>query len=439
MVERFARQGTFGNWTSLVPGRDSRFAFPDFLRMFISVPRLRKDLALGLIYNWTAGRARRPEGYSQRLIPDRAASGGKYTFFHSSFCDLVVWEALLAHARAQGDIPARYRQGALAAVDFALENGRAIPFEESSLTVFSYYPSRGHLVPPEHPAYKHFLSWDAGVPDNDSTCIVLGSLLRLLIDLGEPMERLMRPAGVMRQHLRLLKAHVHREGRYGDGFLSYASGVAPGDRGILTWIFDRHNELDPTSNINVLNFLSLLLAAGFRDLGAEIAELAGGILGFLRHHARAGNLFHPRLQQYYPPASSLLFWYRFLRNLDLLDAESRKLFDPGDAIGEIDAAIRSHSVFLFSGSGNVPNPSDAALASPYLQRAGIGIGDFSAPWNAPQTTLEHFGTNFYEVFHLLYPVQVICVTEALPIAAYLLFETERKRQSDKKRAAQIQC
>lgn len=418
LLARYAERGTFGNATEIVGGRDPRFTFRDFVLMLKSVPRLRKDMLLGLAYNLSKGRMRRAEGHSLRHVP-----GGKYTFSHRGFCDLAVWEAILAAAAASGGISAEMRAGALACVDMALENGRAIDFDGAPLTVFSYYPSRDHLVPPEHPAYRHFLSWDAGVPDNDSTCIVLGSLLRILLDLGEPLDRLRRPPPVMSAHLALLREHVFGEGRYGRGYLSYDAGVTPSDRGVLTWIRDEHNELDPTSNINVLNFLFLLTAA-YPALEPEIAPLAERILGFLGNHAGAGTLFHARLQQYYPPASALFFWYRCSRGADRAGGALRNRLDPKGIMARIDAAMRDMALALFRKGAN---PSDAALASPFLARERLSVTDPRAGWRDPESSLLHFRDSHYEIFHLLYPVPVICVTENLPVAAYLLFVTELSR------------
>lgn len=421
LLARYAERGTFGNATEIVGGRDPRFGFRDFLLMLKSVPRLRKDMLLGLAYNLAKGRMRRSGGHSLRHEP-----GGKYTFFHRGFCDLVVWEAILAAApEALGSITPEIRAGALACVDTALGNGREVGHAGGKLTVFSYYPSRDHLVPPEHPAYRHFLSWDAGVPDNDSTCIVLGSLLRILRALGEPVGRMGRDPESLRAHLSLLRDHVHGEGRHGRGALSYAAPVFPGDRGVLTWIFDAHNELDPTSNVNVLNFL-ILLAAECPALEPEILPLAEGILAFLERHARAGTLFHPRLQQYYPPASALFFWHRCLRAADDAGPERMARLDPGGRMAVIDAAMAAQALELFRAG---VNPSDAALASPYLARAGVNVEDPRAAWRDPRAALLHFRKTQYEIFHLLYPVPVICVTENLPVAAYLLFVTENSSRS----------
>ncbi|HKP97554.1 MAG TPA: hypothetical protein VJ385_17555 [Fibrobacteria bacterium] len=419
LLNRFRKDGTFGNFTEVVGGMDERFTFKDFRRMYRSVPRLRKDLVLGLLWNMMKSKGVKPSGQCRRHTP-----GGKYTFFHRSFCDLVVWEAVLGAVRGFGlELTSELRTAIAGSVEMALGNGREVRFDGTALTVFSYYPSRDHLVSPEHPSYKHFMSWDAGVPDNDSTCIVLGSLLRLLRDLDMPLEVLKRPAGVMKAHLGLLKAHVHRQGTYGQGYLSYESGVTDADHGVLTWIFDEHNELDPTSNINILNFLFLLGGAGLPELDADIAWLCGGILSFLRNHARAGTLFHPRLQQYYPFPSTLFFWHRFQRNLDAIGKDRVARFDPDGILPELGASIRKEAIRVFCNGTVRPNPADAALASPYLTREGIGGAEGGSYWKNPEA-LRHFERNQYEIFHLLYPVQVICITQCIPHAACLFSLTE---------------
>lgn len=421
LLNRFRRDGTFGNFTEVVGGMDDRFTLRDFWRMFRSIPRLRKDLIYGLAWNLVrllipTKRAVEP-GHCRHHSP-----GGKYTFSHRSFCDLVVWEAILgAVGKFELPLTRELRDAVMGSVEMALRNGREIEFEGKRLTVFSYYPSRDHMVPPKHPSYKHFMSWDAGVPDNDSTCIVLGSLLRLLRDLDAPLDILERPAAVMGAHLDLLQAHVHRCGAYGQGFLSYESGVRDVDKGVLTWIFDEHNELDPTSNINILNFL-FLLGGNHPELEPAIARLCGGILGFLSAHAASDGLFLPRLQQYYSFPATLFFWHRFLHNLEALDPGLVARLDPGGIIEQVNACMRAEAELVFVAKSSSAHSGDLALASPFLAREGL-TGAIRT-WKDSAEPLAHFERNHYEIFHLLYPVQVICVTENLPAAAYLLMLSE---------------
>jgi hypothetical protein len=240
------------------------------------------------------------------------------------------------------------------------------------------------------------------------------------------MDALRRPREIMKAHLDLLKEHVHRQGKYGSGYLSYESGVTASDSGVLTWIFDAHNELDPTSNINVLNFLFLLMAAGYADLEAEIAFLIQGILRFLGSHVRENTFFHPRLQQYYPTGSTFFFWHRLQRSLDLLDAGVRARLDPADVLGKMNAYLKCEATRFFSPHAEGCSLGDFAMASPFLMRENL-ITKQDSLWFRDPNIFSHFRENQYEIFHLLYPVRVLCVTENIPLAAFLFFLVESEK------------
>ena len=273
--------------------------------------------------------------------------------------------------------------------------------------------------PPDSAVFKLFFSRDDNVPDIDTTCLILGSLITLGELFGLPPESYGHDTAQSEALLSLMEQHVFGKGRYGRKSLSYDNGILPGDDGVMTWVFDDHNELDPTSNINILNWL-VLIPSIHPELSADrLAALAQGIFRFLHNHVRDGSFLDQRFQSYYPLGPTYLFWGRFLRNFRTLPPETRRQWDPGGAVEAIDAHLLARGEEIILRGMLETNPFDRLLAAPFLYERGTQWQELSSWLNTDQRQMDHFRKHHYEIFHLRYPSKIFCAPLRIPQAAAL--------------------
>ena len=405
----YGELNTFGNNCEILGGHDPLFKFGDWMRMFRYVPRLRKDLILGFLWN-TVSRRLPSSGFCAPYTP-----GKKYNFFHRSFCDLIIWESILRSAKHFGielsDTSIKNLESNLALLS---RNGRDMEIDGQRINLFSYYPSRDHLIDPKHPAYAHFNSWDAHVPDNDSTCIILSALLSIQEQCHWTKKYFPHTVSDQQFHLQILNEHVYREGKFGQGNLSYENGVENHDSGVLTWVCDAHNELDPTSNINVLNYLLHLWIEN--PAATAILNLIDKIFGFLLNHIHKQTFLNTRFQQYYPLGATYYFWYRLCKTLQLCDTWPKSILNN---VEEIQVYLEQQATEIFVKDLKLYNENDWISSVPWMIYRGILPAKQKEKLLNPEYVYQNFNSNRYEIFHLLYPSKIICVADKMPFACYL--------------------
>lgn len=413
MLVDFRAQGTFGEVGNFLAGKDEYFGFGDWLRVFRTVPSLRPYMPLALIWNIIA-KPRERTGYSERYLPGR-----KYNFAYRSFCtDFLVWESV-ARAASHFDVPfpAWVSPELDAYMALAGSNCYEVEYQGRVLPMFSYYPRRDHLVDPKNEVYRLFFSRDDNVPDIDTTCIILGSWISLTQGFGLPAYRHGETA--TRDLLALMADHVLGEGKYGQGRLSYDNGIRPDDHGVLTWVFDEHNELDPTSNVNILNYLFQIARVHPTIPEAAVTRLTRSILRFLLNHAENGTLLDQRFQSYYPLGPSLFFWRRLRITWQSLDPEARARFDPENAMDSIDAFLLAEVERLFTHPPRPFNDYDFLTAAPFLYERNTLRNRIRGWLGNGRDLAEQFRRDHYEIFHLRYPSKIICAPTKIPFACML--------------------
>jgi hypothetical protein len=400
---------TFGNQCEIVGGHDSLFNFRDWLRMFRYMPRLRKDLLLGFLWN-TVTRRLPSKGFCVKYTP-----GKKYNFFHRSFCDLMIWEAILRSAKHFGEAVSEGLRACLESNLALIEhNGREMIVGGEKITLFSYYPGCDHLIDPKHPAYAYFNSWDAHVPDNDSTCIILSALLSIQEQCPWTESYFPHTNKDQKHHLQILKDHIFRKGQLGQGSLSYENGVSDDDSGILTWVGDAHNELDPTSNINILNYLLHLWIENPGE--TRVSYLMESILKFLLNHIRQNTFLNPRFQQYYPLGAIYYFWYRLCKTYAKYGDWPVSI---SNSIEGIQIYLEREATQIFVNGLKPYNENDWVSAAPWMIYRGILPMKQKEKLLNPEYVFQNFNSDRYEIFHLLYPSKIICVADKMPFACYL--------------------
>ena len=413
----FASDGTFWEVGNFMAGWDPHFGFRDWLRVFRTVPSLRKYLVPALAWNCLIGR-RKMDGFSERYAPGR-----KYNFRYRSFCtDLLVWESIgQALKHFDPDAPARKEMPPLLEgyLGLAFRNCYRVPFEGRDLAMFSYYPRHDHLISPDQAVHKLFFSKDDNVPDIDTTALILGSMLSLGNLFGLAGGAYGHVAEDSASLVGLMEQHVRGKGRYGRESLSYDNGILPGDEGVMTWVFDGHNELDPTSNINILNWL-VQIRSVHPELPLErIAALTNGIFRFLDNHVRDGSFLDQRFQSYYPLGPTYLFWRRLWGSLMALPESERVVLDADGAAGRVDAFLAAKGEEIFRHGKAPTNPYDRITAAPFLYEHGI-LREEAAGWLNPERgLLGHFHENHYEIFHLRYPSKIFCAPVRIPFGCAL--------------------
>jgi hypothetical protein len=415
MLDDFGSKGTFGEVGNFLTGKDEHFGLGDWWRVVRTVPSLRRYMLLALAWNAIA-KPRGWTGYSERYRPGR-----KYNFSYRSFCtDFLVWESIFRTASHFGLSLPDWVPGRLDAYfGLARSNCYEVEYRRRILPMFSYYPKRDHMVDPESEVHRLFFSRDDNVPDIDTTCIVLGSWISLLGALGLPVSAYAPGGTETGDLLALMAEHIHGEGKYGQGGLSYENGARAGDHGVLTWVFDEHNELDPTSNVNILNYLiqiGRILPAGS---DGPAVDLGRRIIRFLANHAEDGTLLNQRFQSYYPLGPSLFFWRRLRINWFALDPSARTRFDPDNAMARIDDFLLAEAERIFASPKRPYNEYDFLTAAPFLYERGA-MREFIRKWLGDGRGLaEHFRRNHYEIFHLRYPSKITCAPIRIPFACLI--------------------
>jgi hypothetical protein len=416
MISQFINAGTFWEVGNFMAGWDRHFGFRDWARVFRTVPSLRKYLVPALAWNvlLSLGGRKGYQGYSERYVPGR-----KYNFRYRSFCtDFLVWESI-GRAASHFGIPVPKETTAIleAYSALAFRNCYAIPWEGMDLPLFSYFPRHDHLVPRGDAVYKLFFSRDDNVPDLDTTALVLGSLIQMNRLFGVGAGAYGHRREESEALLGLMEQHVFGRGRFGRKSLSYDNGILPDDEGVMTWVFDEHNELDPTSNINILNWLAVLPALHPDVDAGKIAGLARGILRFLHNHVLDGSFLDERFQSYYPLGPVYHFWRRFMENYRASPDSIRKRLDPDGAASAIDGYLAARGEELFRKEAS--NPFDRLVAAPFLYEHGIMKRELAAWVEQEEGLTSHFLDNHYEIFHLRYPSKIICAPLSFPQACGL--------------------
>jgi hypothetical protein len=415
MVAAFRAEGTFAELGNFMMGKDEHFHLGDWARVFVTVPSLRKYLVPALLWNLVAPR-REKHGFSEKFIPGR-----KYNFRYRSFCtDFLVWESLGRAARHFGlPRPADLSEKLSDYFRLAFDNCYPVQFQGSTLPLFSYYPRRDHLVQPGTIVHKLFFSHDDNVPDLDTNCIIRGAMISLLDLFDLPRDLYLRRDSDPGLVLDIYEQHVHGKGKYGTKSLSYLNNLLPGDTGIYSWVFDDHNELDPTSNINILNYwiLAKRMHPGI-DM-QRVAGLTNGIFRFLGNHARDGSFLEQRFQSYYPLGPTYFFWRRFAVNFLSLPESERALLDSEDAFELIDGFLLDKGREIFLRRKEPFNPYDLLTAAPFLYDRGMRIKTVEDWLGSPDGGMDHFRTNHYEILHLRYPSKIVCAPVRIPFACLL--------------------
>jgi hypothetical protein len=415
MTEAFEAEGTFGELGNFMMGKDEHFHLGDWTRVFMTVPSLRKYLVPALLWNLFHP-VRERSGYSERFLPGR-----KYNFRYRSFCtDFVIWESIGRAAKKFG-APVSDRLKQKLSDYFALAFGNCYPisFQGATLPLFSYYPRTDHLVPKGDTVYKLFFSNDDNVPDLDTNCIIRGAMISLLELFDLPADLYLRRDSDPALVLDLYEQHVHGEGRFGTKSLSYLNDLLPGDTGVYSWVFDDHNELDPTSNINILNYWILLKKIRPDAPRDRVAALTNRIFKFLANHARDGSFLDERFQSYYPLGPTYFFWQRFARNFLALEERERAGFDAAGAFAVIDRFLLERGREIFVEGKKSFNPYDLLTAAPFLYERGVKVAQVEAWLGAKDGGMDHFRRNHYEILHLRYPSKIVCAPIRIPFACLL--------------------
>jgi hypothetical protein len=419
MLEDFRAKGTFGESGNFLAGKDEYFKLGDWWRVVRTVPSLRRYMPLALLWNLVAKKRERT-GYSERFLPGR-----KWNFSYRSFCtDFLVWESVVrAASRTGGALAARFSGDLEAYIGLTQANRYDVEYGGGKLPMFSYYPRHDHLVDPENEVHRLFFSRDDNVPDIDTTCIILGSWLNLQGAVPLPAAAYRQSEAEARALLALMGDHLYGGGRFGQGGLSYENGIRPDDRGVLTWVFDEHNELDPTSNVNMLNWLFQIgrIHPGIPE--ESVAGLTRPILRFLANHAEDGTLLDQRFQSYYPLGPSLFFWGRLKRTWQSLPPGLKGRLDPEGAMPRIDAFLLAEAERIFTSPPRSVNDYDFLTAAPFLYEAGVLRGKIRSWLGDGRRLADHFRRNQYEIFHLRYPSKIICAPLRIPFACLLDLST----------------
>lgn len=414
LAGRFEREGGYPEIGNFMTGWDPHFGFRDWLKVFRTVPSLRKYLVPALLWNLLF--SRRPlHGFAERIIPGR-----KYNFPYRSFCtDLLILETVGQAARHFGfEVPGGCKAAVADTISLAWDNGYTVEPDGRPLAMLSYYPRKDHRVPKDNPVHGMFFSRDDNVPDNDTSCIIFASMLACIESFGLDPALYRHGREDTGRFVASLAEHVYGEGRYGRGSLNYDNGARPEDCGVLTWVFDAHNELDPTSNIDILHYLALVDRI-FPDAAPQLPALTNKILRFLGNHVRSGDFLDQRFQTYYPLGSTYNLWRRFKVHFDTLPEARRGELDRDSVVHRVDDHLAERGQEIFKPGDSGYNPYDFLLAAPFLHSHGL-MEKRITDWVLTEAGgLAHFRENHYEFFHLRYPSKIIGAPVLLPNAVIL--------------------
>lgn len=420
MVAEFDKKKTFGHYCEIIPGGDENFTLRDRWLMFRSVPRLRKDLLIGLFLNSLSGR-KKHAGLAIKY------NGGKYSFHFRSTFDLLAWEIIIDSSKRLGifeSINDKHQITSLIKDNICsvINDGREISYDSNKIKMYSYFPQQDSGIDQNNRFYNQFISWDANIPDNDSTSTILSSILSLnkTINSQECDIKTINHESF----IDLLNNHIYTKGKFGKDYLSYSNQVSQKYPGVLTWIFDKHNELDPTANINILNYLVQFAQVFPNKKYEEIGVLSNHIIFFLKDLVDRNILFDKRIQLYYPICSVYFMWYRIMRSIEQSSQSTKKLIDPENNI----PFITDYFIKFFSSSYSILskelNPYDLLLISPFLIKTGSLTRKEWIDFVEPLILSDFFKEKYYHYCHLLYPIKMICCNKMLPYLASICCYTE---------------
>lgn len=408
----FAHRGFFPSGHELLLARDPAFTWARRRQVFATTPHLRWELALSGLLHALIGVRKERDGSARALRDDRLLSGEASAFYFNG----VISDCLDA-CRAARPMDAWESAWESQAVSEYESDALTYASGQATLPVWAYFPSRYHRFAPGNLIYRLMHAWEALAPDLDSTAVVLVRLLK---------------AGSARADipgiLGLLEDHVRGEGRHGMERLAYDNGILPEDRGILLWIGEKHNELDPGVNLNILCLLAALAERADPDGRARALALAGKSLGFLDRHAGAGSYAKPGFLIYYPLASLAFLWHRFALALEALPGPLREAFDPGNVCGR----LGRHLAGLIEGDRRrAPgswNAFDTLIALPLLLRTGSPAGDELSREEVLGPLAEAASRRAYEFGKFPYPFAFLYGNRALGPCAALMACLELRRR-----------
>jgi hypothetical protein len=293
----------------------------------------------------------------------------------------------------------------------------AYPQDGGTVKAWGYFPHKHHRFEAGKPLLELLFRWGAGDADLDSSSMVLCRLLKRRSPAISPAEV-----------LTLLEDHVHGEGRFGKERLAYDNGVDPGDRGVLLWVQEKHNELDAGVNLNLACLLAAMSA--FLDPVAEerAFRLSSGIFRFLGDHIDRGSYARKSFLMYYSLEALAFLWMRLAHYAASMSPDRLGRFDPrGDT-----ARLGRHLADLLASemrAGTPPfNAFDRLLVLPILLRHG---SDIPAGWMDPgnlRACADQAATTPREFGKFVYPLKLVYGSRALgPCAALVVLDEARRR------------
>lgn len=411
IFEEYDRLGFLPSSQQLLLGGDPSFGLKRRMEVFRTTPHLRLALLAALPVNLVMGNPSRAGGRSLALDSRSRLAGDGNTFY---FNGLIL--ELLEMTR-EGRPPSRAEE--------AMEGAMAREFESDyleyaqrggAIKAWGYFPHRHHRFDPGKPLLSLLFKWGADDADLDSTSMVLCRLLKR-------GSRIADAAAI----LTLLEDHVHREGRFGKERLAYDNGVEAGDRGILLWVQEKHNELDAGVNLNLACLLAAMLEGLDQGGKARAFRLSSGIFRFLGDHIDRGSYSRKSFLMYYSLEAMAFLWMRLSRYSESMPQSDREDFDPrGDGArlgrhlaGLLEAEIRK---------GSPPfNAFDRLLVLPLLIRHGA---EYPASWLSPgslRASIAEASARPFEFGKFVYPMKLIYGCRSVGLCAALAVLREAAR------------
>jgi hypothetical protein len=411
LLNDFEQTGTFGQTLYMCPIWDELFTKRDWWIFFKRVPRMRIAMLL-FIPIYLFFRSPRRQGFSLVANPKSPLAFPHHSFFN----DLLVWEALF-QAKPWLTMEARERinKGSLSTLMALRGKGRLVNQDGFSFEMFGYfYPINPST--PRKGVFKFLAKvMDVAVPDNDTNSVVFSASIQvaalLKYDLGAQWQE------DWAECMRFLKAHQYGKGRYGSGPLSYENGSDASDAGVVTWILEESNEVDPSANVNILGFIASIYPSLNEELQGVAQTVARGIFEFLDRHACSGKLMTQRFQQYYPMGSAIFFWHRFEGIWKKQTKVTQQCLDPLGRFESIHQGWKAWAGKLFLESPKKFNCWDLNMVGSFLHENGIldcSLHEYSLDLPSELLNLDNIEWN-----HILYPVRMTCASRGLLLAAHL--------------------
>jgi len=423
----YSKNGTFGYHDELRFEGDTFFNFRDWRLMFKTVPRLRKDLLTGLLTKIGCALIFKKPDNPFGLQTLKYREGKKYNFFHACiFGDALILECLILAAEKSNQLnflKEKYASEIQKISNSIGSEGRLIESNGKRFYKFSYYPQQNHMVQKNHPMYKYFESWDMAVPENDSSSIIYSFMMQVcrLLEINIPC--LHSHDQMISDYIDNLKEHIWQKGKFGKGLLSYDRGYEKDETGILTWIHDQNNELDPTVNVNILSYLTSLMLRNYSI--KQSTPIFHTILEFLFKLAHREKIFKPEFQQYYSKGALIFLWYRFLILYEKIPDSLKNEMDSNGRIKYLRKVFLNYSENDLVYPLSLMEPFDKLLSLPLLffEKSDKSEVLFS---EIKKLREEHFfSANKFSFLHFRYPVKIICTMENISEPVFLLAMAER--------------